>query len=304
MLVSMGCCAGDWQSTVIADMPTQIYLPSTPAKVASGRALMVSLGGCGQQDADDTEFRDQSNWPATADEYGMVVAIPNAPDEGVTWAGCWDYYKSDHSRSTRHDDNLLQLVAELIGRAQLNIDPNQVYISGLSSGGGMVNVLLCLAPELFAGGGIAAGPALGSSMWQTRKVAVSVEQVVAGCRTLAGSQAEALQTQIAAIVWGDQDSLAAPGYAEVSAAAYAQLYGATKNAAVTAVPGVKLNGLQESWSDSRGPRVLAITIAGLGHAWPAGGGSGASKYMDNSSINFPRVLTDFLFANNRRVQKP
>ena len=63
---------------------------------------MVSLGGCGQQAAGNTEFRDQSNWQQTADDYGLVVAIPNAPGGGVLAYGCWDYYGVEHSRDNRH----------------------------------------------------------------------------------------------------------------------------------------------------------------------------------------------------------
>ena len=42
----------------------------------------------------------------------------------------------------------------------------------------------------------------------------------------------------------------------------------------------------------------------MGHARPAGRGtSGGGSYIDHGSINYPQVLTKFLFCNNRRVDE-
>lgn len=293
--------AGSWSQETIAQMPTRIYTPTTSPALNGKRALMISMGGCGQQDANNTEFKDQSNWPPTADEYGMVVAIPNAPGGGVLWAGCWDYYDENHTRGNRHNDNLLALVAELKSRSSLNIDPNQVYVSGLSSGGGMVNVMTCIAPDVFAGGGNSAGPALGTASGETTMVATDPQTVRNLCRQLAGSNVDDLDTQVMSVVWGTSDYLAAPGYRYTNAEAYALIYGASKDSGTETIPGNSLDGVEETWSDSQGERVSLVTIEGLSHAWPAGGGPGTSQYMDNTSINYPAHLTAFLFANNRRV---
>ena len=63
------------------------------------------------------------NWAATAEKYGMVVALPDAPNGGVV-LGCWDYYDANHSRTApaRHDDNLLGLVAALKARGYNLVD--------------------------------------------------------------------------------------------------------------------------------------------------------------------------------------
>lgn len=40
----------------------------------------------------------------------------------------------------------------------------------------------------------------------------------------------------------------------------------------------------------------------MGHAWPAGPDTaGGGGFIDHGSIDYPQVLTEFLFCNNRRV---
>lgn len=301
--ISNPALAASWVSETFAGMPVDIYVPDTAPALAGKRALMISMGGCGQQAANNTEFRDQSNWESTADAYGMVVAVPRAPGGGVLWAGCWDYYDENHTRTNRHAGPLLQLTEELKGRPSLNIDPDQVYVSGLSSGGGMAMVLACVAPDVFAGIGNSAGPALGTGSGETTQVATTAQAVHNLCRELAGSYASHLNTQVLSIVWGSNDYLAAPGYSTVNAEGMALVYSASADDGSSVVAGVTLDGEETTWSDAQGPRVSKVFIQGLSHAWPAGGGSGASNWMDNTSINYPAHLTQFLFANNRRLSQ-
>ena len=295
--------AGSWSEETIADMPVSLYVPGTEPVLAGKRALMISTGGCGQQKKGNTEFRDQSNWEATAKRYGMIVAVPNAPEGGVFIFGCWDYYKDNHTRTNRHNDNILALVEELKSRDALNIDTNQVYFSGLSSGGGMSNVLSCLAPDVFAGVGNVAGPALGSAATEIQSVSLSKEEVKNTCIALAGDKQEALASQIFSVAWGEKDKIVTPKYAELIVEGMSLVYRAQKDAKNTTINGDKHNAKRETWSDKNGPRISRLMVEGIGHAWPAGAGSGESKYMDNTSIDYPAQLTKFLFENNRRVDR-
>src|SRR4051794_24621087 len=138
--------AGNWSNTTISNMDIQLYVPDTPPVKSGKRALMLSLHGCLQK---NTDFKTLGNWDATADTYGMVVALPLVPNGGKI-LGCWDYFDPNHTRTSRDDAALLDLVRQLTGNTSLNIDPNQVYITGLSSGGGETMVMGCLAPDVFA----------------------------------------------------------------------------------------------------------------------------------------------------------
>ncbi|MGR5503972.1 PHB depolymerase family esterase, partial [Vibrio sp. DNB22_10_4] len=75
----------------------------------------------------------------------------------------WDYANTSPSRTSGHVGVLLDLVNRFVTNAQYAIDPNQVYVAGLSSGGGMTMVLGCIAPDIFAGIGINAGPPPGTT---------------------------------------------------------------------------------------------------------------------------------------------
>jgi poly(3-hydroxybutyrate) depolymerase len=280
----------------------RLYTPSTPGVLASKRALMISLHGCVQTNAD---LQNGGNWASTADQYGMVVALPAAPDGGVV-LGCWDYYDTNHSRSTpaRHDDNLLDLVSTLLGRTALNLDPNQVYISGLSSGAGETMVMGCLAPDVFAGMGINAGPTVGTTSGQISSVATNLNTGKSVCTGFAGSYTAGFTTQLTSVIYGSNDTTVATGYDTLDAQIMASIYGAstTSTFSLSGLAGTNTAGSGTRYSDAQGPRVSLIQNSNLGHNWPAGGGSGGS-YISTNSINYPAYLTDFFFANNRRVDR-
>ena len=294
--------AGSWSQRTAGGMTVELYRPTTAPALPGGRALMVSLHGCVQT---SQVLRNAGNWAATADEHGMVVAIPAAPNGGVL-LGCWDYYDTNHSRTNpaRHDDNLLDLVSALLADTSLGIDPDQVYVSGLSSGGGQAMVMGCLAPDVFAGVGIAAGPTVGTTSGQIGSVATSLAQARSTCRTFAGSHAAGFDTQVTSVVFGSADTTVATGYGTLNAQVMADLYGATTTSSfsLAGLAGTNTAGSGSLWSDAEGPRVSLIRNTGLAHAWPAGGGPGGS-YVSTNSVDYPAYLTDFLFENNRRVDR-
>lgn len=292
--------AGAWTSETVAGMNLRLYVPTTAPAITDGRALMVNLHGCVQTNSD---LVSGGNWQATADAYGMVVAIPAAPNGGVI-AGCWDYYDGQHSRSApaRHDDNLLDLVSTLLARPGLALDPDQVYVSGLSSGGGETMVMGCLAPDVFAGVGINAGPTVGTTSSQISSVSTTKSAATATCRSFAGSHTDGFDTQVASVIHGNDDYTVATGYNRLNAEVLAGIYGAGATSAVSmsTLPGSNTAGSGTQWADATGPRVSLLTNTGLGHNWPAGGGPGG-RYIKASSINYPAYVTAFFFANNRRV---
>lgn len=294
--------AGTWSSRTAGGMTTQLYVPTSDPAMPAGRALTLTLHGCVQT---ASNLRDGGNWESTADAYGMVVAAPAAPNGGVI-AGCWDYYDTNHSRTApgRHDDNLLDLVDDLLADPALGIDPDQVYVTGLSSGGGETLVMGCLAPDVFAGIGSNAGPAVGTSSLEIGYVATSRAQATATCEGFAGTAAGAFGTQVASVVYGSDDSTVAPGYNTLNAQVMAGIYGAENQSSFSlgALDGTNTNGSGTLWSDDAGPRVSLIQNSGLGHNWPAGGGPGGS-YISTNSINYPAYVTEFFFDNNRRVDR-
>ncbi|KJL24279.1 Esterase PHB depolymerase [Microbacterium azadirachtae] len=293
---------GTWATETIAGMSVRIYTPATAGTLGVGRALMINLHGCLQK---AQNLQDNGNWAATADRTGMIIALPDAPSGGVI-AGCWDYYDNSHSSTapTRHDDNLLDLATTLIGRTTLGIDRNQVYISGLSSGGGETMVMGCLFPRIFAGIGINAGPTVGTSSSQIGSVATTAAAAASTCTNFAGSDSASFQTQLTSVIYGSNDATVAPGYDTLNGEVMANIYGASAKTtfSLSGLPGTNTQGSGTLYSDSNGGRVSVIQNTGLGHNWPAGSGSGGS-YISANSIDYPSYLASFFFANNRRVDR-
>jgi poly(3-hydroxybutyrate) depolymerase len=279
------------------------YWPATQPTLGGKRALVLVLHGCAQTAAGDIiDAADKGyNWKAVADQYGAVVLAPNATGN-VYGSHCWDYTSTNHNRTTGHDAVLLNLISRFVTNAQYAIDPKQVYVAGLSSGGGETMALGCMAPDIFAGVGINAGPPPGTTTGQIGFVPSGYTAATATtkCNALAGGNASHFATQIASVIWGTNDYTVAQAYGPMDAAAMRGVYGGafTKVAAV-ALPG---GGSNIGYTDSNGKlRTSEITVTGMGHSWPAGTGGQNSNYVDATKVNYPAFVMNFWFNNNLRA---
>lgn len=285
-----------------------VYVPSnaSPAVKNGKRALMVTLHGCGQT-AQGNVTGTKFNWQTIAEQKGMVVVAPTVPSgtsSTRTSSGCWDWFGASHNRISRDAVPLKKLIDAVKARANLDIDPNQIYITGLSSGAGETHVMGCSFPDYFAGVGVNAGPALGSTATSIfsdpTRTAANVRDT---CKAINGNNAtyNALYaTQIFNTVYGSTDAIVKPSHNVRNAEGMRLLYGTTSTASTFTVSG---GGSGTQWSDSNGKkRVSQISVSGMGHAWPAGsGGSGGGTYVSYTHINYPVWVTNWFFDNNLRV---
>lgn len=282
-----------------------VYWPVT--QPASGkRALVLVLHGCAQTasgDVIDSSGDAGFNWKTVADRYGAVILAPNAT--GNLYANhCWDYASTRHNRTSGHDGVLLDLVRRFSSDARYAIDPNQVYVAGLSSGGGETMALGCLAPDVFAGVGINAGPPPGTTTAQISYVpsGFTATNAASNCRALAGTSSAAFATQIASVVWGTSDYVVSQQYGTMDAQAMRLVYGGTFTQG-TSTP-VPTSGASVVYSDANGkPRTAEMSVSGMGHAWPAGSGGQATNFVDAAHVNYPAYLMDFWFRNNLRTAR-
>jgi poly(3-hydroxybutyrate) depolymerase len=282
------------------------YWPATQPTLAGKRALVLVLHGCTQTAAGDVidSTSDKGfNWKTVADQYGAVILAPNATGN-VYSNHCWDYASTSHNRTTGHDGVLLDLVKRFVNNTQYAVDPNQVYVAGLSSGGGETMALGCLAPDVFAGVGINAGPPPGTTTAQISYVpsGYTATSAANNCKALAGSSASAFATQVASVIWGTADYTVSQQYGPMDALAMRLAYGGTfTQGSATAVP---TGGTNIPYTDSNGKlRTTEITVNGMGHAWPAGTGGQNASYVDATHVNYPSFVMDFWFKNNLRAAR-
>jgi len=284
-----------WETKNYFGSDVHLYLPKGYSS-SKRYPLMVNLHGCAQK---GTILRDHGNWPSAADTFEVIVAIPEVPRGGVI-AGCWDYYGLDHTRSNRHNGFIIDLTEKLI--TELSIDADQVFVSGLSSGGGLSLVLGCLAPDIFSGLGLNAGPSVGTNSGQISRATISVDQVMANCRQLAGDKARYFNSQIASIIYGNNDFLVAPDYNRINGKALSQIYGADGSESFNpeVFPGKSPAGFGSLSLVRKSPVVSVIENTGLGHNWPAGQGGSSRSFVNKNSLDYPYYLLQYLTTNNRR----
>ncbi|WP_406828748.1 PHB depolymerase family esterase [Microbulbifer sp. ARAS458-1] len=298
LFISTQSHAGNWTTEhYLAGMDSvHIYVPTTAPLINNKRALMINLHGCSMS---NTDMKNNADWKPTADQFGMIIALPDVPGLGASNISCWDYYGENHTRSNKHNNEIINLAIELTSRTALNIDPNQVYITGFSSGGGQANVIACLAPDIFAGVGSSAGPGLGTTTYQYASVPwnYSDANAAAHCADLAGSNNSHLETQIYSTIHGNADSTVDPGFNQHGANIMSLVYGATSEGPATSIAG---GGTKVIFSDTTGPRVSRISVSGMGHDWSTGNG-GNSGYFVNTKVDYPNYVTQWFFDNNRRI---
>jgi poly(3-hydroxybutyrate) depolymerase len=297
--------AAAWETQSLAGMQTRIYTPSTTSKIGTGRGLLIALHGCTQQAA---MLADHGNFEPAAEEFGFVVAIPDVPGGGVV-AGCWDYYGALHTRTSGHNGAVIGLAEALRDDSTYGIDPDQIYLSGLSSGGGQAVISGCLAPEVFAGIGVLAGPAAGTTITQISSAGTTGSAAADVCRQLAGDRAPDLETQLALTFTDSGDFIVAQDYALVNAEMYAELFagGLSQMTAspvdVSALEGAAPVGQATSYSDGTTDRILWLKTDGVGHAWPSGSGEspGPLTYVSGAGPNIAYVMAERFTANNSRA---
>src|SRR3954447_26660564 len=182
----------------IAGHKTWVFSPEAAdgrGKLLNGkRVLVITLHGCAQTATDLKQF---GNWDPTAKAYGLFVAIPDVGAANA-YKGCWDYRDAADFHHSIQD--IIDLAAALKGRAP-NIDPNQVYVTGLSSGAAIALQIACKAPDVFAGVGAVEGPSVGSNQDKSFENPPSdnIDHALAKCKELAGPKAGALSSQIASV---------------------------------------------------------------------------------------------------------
>lgn len=293
-----------WETKQIAGMSVEVYTPAGMSPIGSGRALMIALHGCAQT---GSQLQQYGNFESAAEDFGMVVALPTVPGGGVI-AGCWNYYGATHTRTSGHNKPIIELAESLRDDAGYGVDPAQIYLVGFSSGGGQALIVGCLAPEIFAGVGVSAGPSLGTSVSQIAQVGTNVGQTVTLCQQYAGANAASFDTQLAITFTDSNDFTVAQGYAQINAEMYATIYGGgtllgSAPFDVASLPGTNPAGSALAYDDAEGERVASISSMGVGHNWPSGSGTAGppTSYVAGTGLNLSYFAAETFTANARRA---
>ena len=128
----------------------RFYIPSK--RGWGRRPLIVMLHGCKQ---DPVDFAIGTRMNEIAEHNGMFVLYP-AQNNRANPMSCWNWFNpSDQVRDSGEPAIVSGMTRQLIG--QHDIDPEKVFVTGLSAGGAMAAVLGATYPDLFAAIGVHSG---------------------------------------------------------------------------------------------------------------------------------------------------
>lgn len=143
-------------NVTLANNPTDVgFYIYVPDRLAENPPILVNPHWC---HGDAAAAYDGSTFANLSAEYGFIVIYPDSPN---LVDKCWDVSSSETLRHDGGGDSLGIVSMVEWTLARYHGDRNRVFVTGVSSGAMMTNVLVGAYPEVFAGGSAFAGVALG-----------------------------------------------------------------------------------------------------------------------------------------------
>ena len=274
----------------------RLYIPS--GHHAGGRRPLVVMLHGGTQDADD--FAAGTRMNALAEEHGFLVAYPSQC-KSANPSLCWNWFKpEDQVRGAGEPSIIAGIASDII--EEHDIDPQRVFVAGLSAGGAMACVMAATYPEVYAAVGVHSGLPYRS--------ATDIASAFAAMRGDPGLQRRPRKTRhnsdstlrVRTIVFhGDADHIVHPSNA-------ARIVEACTKDGDSAERAKARSQASRTYTravtrDKTGTAVVEHwLIHGSGHAWS--GGSDDGTYTDPHGPDASREMLRFFFECHRGLSSP
>jgi poly(hydroxyalkanoate) depolymerase family esterase len=243
--------------------------------------LVVMLHGC-TQSPDDFAAGTRMNF--LAEERNCFVVYPEQPS-GANQSKCWNWFRTGDQQRNGGEPSLIAGITRQIMQ-DYPIDPNRVYVAGLSAGGAAAAIMGATHADLYAAVGIHSGLACGAAS-DLPSAFVAMRQ--------GGGKARNGGPSVPIIVFhGDRDTTVNPNNAD--------------RIVEQSATGMRSKAIDGRVPDGHGYTRTILTHAdgrvvsehwnvhGAGHAWA--GGSPAGSYTDPRGPDATREMLRFFLDHS------
>lgn len=123
-----------------------------PTSLPSNAPLVVVMHGCTQT---ASQYATESGWNVLADQHQFYTVYPEQNSTNNS-SKCFNWFNyGDQNRAQGEALSIKQMIDYMT--AHFSIDVNQIYVTGLSAGACMTNVMMATYPEVFVKGAVMAG---------------------------------------------------------------------------------------------------------------------------------------------------
>ncbi len=258
----------------------KLYVPSGYSE--QPLSLVVMLHGCTQSPDD---FAAGTRMNDLAEEGTFLVAYP-AQAQSANVSKCWNWFSAADQQRDQGEPSLLAGITRQVMR-DFRVQPERVYIAGLSAGGAAAAIMGATYPDLYAAIGVHSGLACGA--------ASDIPSAFAAMRQGRSDLARApgrVERAVPTIVFhGDRDTTVNP----VNGDQVIAQSKATADLRTTVTTGEASGGIRYTCTvqaDENGRSVLEQWVLhGAGHAWS--GGSTAGSYTEPRGPDASREMMRF-----------
>jgi poly(hydroxyalkanoate) depolymerase family esterase len=256
------------------------YRPGTPMP------LLVALHGCTEN---DVGFQLLSGWQTLAEQRGFIVVFPDQ-NNFVNPAGCWNWFLGTNQHRGWGEPAIIAGITSRL-RGQYTVDSHRIFVTGVSAGGVMANIMAVTYPDVYAAASVLAGCEYQCDITQSRSPAAAGQ--------LAISEMASRRRPVPVMIWqGTADIVVAPTTAYRIAGQWATV-DAIDTVADTVVNGQVPGGrtyTHLTYRNASGQSLIEqIMIDGAGHVYP--GGCSCSLYGDPTGPDASGMSWTFFLAH-------
>jgi poly(hydroxyalkanoate) depolymerase family esterase len=286
------------------ELDYRLYLPSGSSPRDS-LPLIVMLHGCKQ---DSLLFAEGTRMNALAEEGRFAVLYPEQSPRS-NQLRCWNWFESDSLAGAGEAALIARLIVQVTDRRP--IDPQRVYLVGMSAGGAMACVLAARHSRLFAACathsgvmyGAAHSPLQALAAMRSGPSAASIEE----SRRMMREAGEAAVMVPTLVIHGDHDTTVNPANAQqiIEQLKFRAEYLDPAAGALVASAELSIGGdrsyRQQDYTRQGSMVLRKILVEGLAHAWS--GGDNRHEFNDAEGPAASRLILDFLTPYRRETDR-